>query len=485
MRRTPFTVAIAAVLAVLGLVGVGLLARNVFFAPTKITAYFPSATGIYPGDEVRVSGVKVGRIDGIEPQGTQAKITMRVDRGIPVPAGAKAVIVAQNLIAARYVQLTPAYRSSEGGPKMDSGAVIPLERTAVPVEWDEVKNQIMKLSTDLAPANEASKSSLGRFIDSAANSLDGNGAKLRETIAQLSGVTRVLGEGSGNVVEVIKNLQTVVTTLRASNDQVVQFQGRLATLSSVLNDSNSDLDGVLGNLSVAIGEVQRFIAGVRDPASEQIQRLGAVTQIIVDQKMAFQNFLHVAANAFSNGYNISNPDTGDFGGGFTLPNFSNPVEFVCGTIGALENVTAAESAKLCAQYLGPALRLINFNVIPIPFNAYLMPSGSPSNVLYTDPSLGPGGPGPQRPPEDPVSISAYTGLGNDAGAPPDYGQPPAIAPGPMAPDVPHAAANPEPILLPGAPLPQVAPNLPGMLMPGPQSAVPIPGPAPLPAEGTP
>ena len=72
MRRTPFTVAIAAVLAVLGLVGVGLLARNVFFAPTKITAYFPSATGIYPGDEVRVSGVKVGRIDGIEPQGTQA-----------------------------------------------------------------------------------------------------------------------------------------------------------------------------------------------------------------------------------------------------------------------------------------------------------------------------------------------------------------------------------------------------------------------------
>ena len=91
-----------------------LLVRNVFFAPTTITAYFPTATSIYPGDEVRVSGVKVGTIESITPEGTQTKMTMKVDHGVPIPADAKAVIVAQNLVAARYVQLTPAYRTTTG-----------------------------------------------------------------------------------------------------------------------------------------------------------------------------------------------------------------------------------------------------------------------------------------------------------------------------------------------------------------------------------
>ena len=240
----------------------------------------------------------------------------------------------------------------------------------------------------------------------------------------------MLAEGSGNIVDVIKNLQTVVSTLRDSNVQIVAFQNRLATLTSVINDSSSDLDGAIANLSVAIGEVKRFIAETRDPTSEQIQRLGNVTQILVDNKTALENVLHISPTAFANGYNIYNPDTGDFGGGFTLPNFSSPAEFVCGSIAAIENVTAAESGKLCAQYLGPALRLLNFNYIPIPTNPYLMRSANPNNIVYADPSLAPGGPGPVRPPEDAPAISAYTGLNNDVGAPENYGQPPAIAPGP-------------------------------------------------------
>ena len=61
-----------------------------------------------------MAGVKVGTIDSIEPDGTQTKMTLQVDRDVPIPADAKAVIVAQNLVAARYVQLTPAYRKAAG-----------------------------------------------------------------------------------------------------------------------------------------------------------------------------------------------------------------------------------------------------------------------------------------------------------------------------------------------------------------------------------
>ena len=96
--RKWFNIALAGLLAVVLAAGAALLVRTTVLKPTTITAYFSSATAIYPGDEVRVSGVKVGTIKGIEPQGTQAKMTLAVNHDVPIPADAKAVIVAQNLV---------------------------------------------------------------------------------------------------------------------------------------------------------------------------------------------------------------------------------------------------------------------------------------------------------------------------------------------------------------------------------------------------
>jgi phospholipid/cholesterol/gamma-HCH transport system substrate-binding protein len=447
---------LAMVLAALIVFGTAVAIRNTFFRPTTITAYFTTTTAIYPGDDVRVSGIKVGTISAIHPEGTKAKVMMHVDHGVSIPADAKAVIVAQNLIAARYIQLTPAYRSS--GPTMPDGAAIPLERTAVPVEWDEVKDQLMRLATELGPNSKVSTPSVARFIDSAANALGGNGDKLRQTLAQLSGVGRILADGSGNIVDIIKNLQTFVSVLRDSGEQLVVFNNRLATLTSVLDDNKADLDAALTNLSQAVVEVQRFIAGSRDQTSEQIARLADLTQILVDNKMAVQNILHVTPNALANGYNDYDPDTGVIRGGFSLSNLANPVLSVCGM--ATENVTAVESGKLCALYAGPALRvfnpylLFNFNYLPIPLNPFLGPSAHQENMVYTEPRLAPGGEGPKPgPPELPPAVSAYTGLPGDvppaAPPPPPPGRIPGAAmPEPPAPTTPGESPPPVPGLVP-------------------------------------
>lgn len=483
--------AIAAVLVVAVVGGAFLAIRAAFFAPKTITALFTAATAIYPGDDVKVSGVKVGTIDAIDPQGTQTKITMSVDRAVPVPADADAVIVAQNLISARYVQLTPAYRAP-GGPKMADGAVIPLNRTAVPVEWDEVKEQLKRLTNDLGPSGDLSTSSLGRFIDSAANALDGNGDKLRQTLAQLSGAARILADGSGNFVDIIKNLQVFVAALRDSNQQVVAFNDRLATLSSVIDGSRSDLDAALTDLSVAVGEVKRFVAGTRDQTAAQIKSLAEVTQTLVDKKEDFEQVLHVTPNAFANAYNIYDPDIGTVRGAFAIPNFSNPMQFICGTIGALRNATGPETAKLCNDYLGPALRLLNLNYVPVPLDPYLAKSASPDNIVYAEPRLAPGGDGPKPgPPEIPPSVSAYTGLDGDVPPPPGMGPP-----GVPLPVNHRLPAFPSPALYPGAPIPPGpppadappadapgTPSLPGLLLP---AEAPPPAPVPPPApEGTP
>jgi virulence factor Mce-like protein len=402
------------------------------FRPTTVTAYFTGTTAIYPGDDVRVSGVKVGRIASIQPAGTQSKVTLDVDRDVPIPADAKAVIVAQNLISARYIQLTPAYHRTNGGPRMDDGAVIPIERTAVPVEWDSVREQLMRLATDLGPRPDAPNPSGARFIESAANAMGGNGEKLRQTLSQLSGVSRILADGSGNIVDIINNLQTFVTALSGSSEQIVQFQDRLATLSSVVDSNKTSLDMALTDLSTAVADIKRFVAGTRDQTAEQVQRLTNVTQNLADHRADVEQLLHIAPTAFANFYNIYNPDSGAPVATFSLNGFANPVQLICGMVAAVSNKTAAESAKLCAQYLGPSLRLLNFNNLPITYNPFLGPAPSPDRLIYAEDRLAPGGDGPKpSTPDIPPAVSAYTGepvVQPDPPSPPGGPTPPAPSP---------------------------------------------------------
>lgn len=445
-------VKLAAILIVLMAAAAGTLIRQQYFAPMNITANFSSATGIYPGDDVRVAGLKVGTITAIEPIGAAAQIRMQIRHGVPIPVDAKAILVAQNLISARYIQLAPAYETE--GPLMADGAVIPLDRTAVPVEWDDVKKQLMKLATDLGPENGVEGTAVGRFIDSAASAMNGNGEKIRQTLSELSAAGRVLADGSDDMVSIINNLQTFVSALRDSNEQIVQFQDRMATLTSVVDNSRSDMDAMIQSLSVAVGDIQRFVSGTRDRTSQQLDGLLSVTNNLVKHQTDLKNILHVAPNALANQMNMYNPETGAAIGAFVLNNFSNPVGFICGTIGALENATAPETAKLCDQYLGPALKTMSFNYLPIPMAPFLTPSPSADRIIYSEPRLIPGGEGPK--PESasaPPEISAYTGAPGDS---PVHPQAPvnAALPMPVPADLPPTAGNIGELLLPaGGPTP--------------------------------
>ncbi|KUI32492.1 mammalian cell entry protein [Mycobacterium sp. IS-1742] len=382
------TTAAALMVSILG-AAVFITSRHVF-RPTTITAVFAGATSIYPGDEVRIAGVPVGTISRIEPDGPQAVFTLQVDHGVRVPADARAVIVAQNLVSARFVQLTPAFTA---GPTMADHTVIPIERTAVPVEWDEVKEQLTRLAADLGPTAVSSTSSVGRLIDSAADAMDGNGDRLRETLSQLAAISRVIADGSGDISGIIENLQVFVAVLRRSNEQIVQFQDRLATLTSVLDGSRSDIDAALAGLSRAVTDVRRFVADSRDATAEQVLRLRNVTQTLVDHQDDLEQVLHVAPSALANSYNMMDPRTGGASGVFVLNNFSDPTMFFCGMLGALANVTAPETSRLCSQYLGPGLDRLNFNYLPFPFNPGLTSVPSAEKLIYTDPALRPGGEG--------------------------------------------------------------------------------------------
>ncbi|WP_378736655.1 MCE family protein [Nocardia brasiliensis] len=351
---------------------------------TTITAYFPSTSGLYQGDEVRVLGVNVGRIDSIDPGKDRVKVEMTVDRGIDIPVGARAVIISPSLVSARFIQVAPAYT---GGPKMADGAEIPLEHTAVPVEWDDIKAELSKLATTLGPVGDDTQGSFGRFVNTAADNMDGNGQKLRDTLRELSATLNTLSDGRTDLFGTIRNLQKFVDVLSASNEQIVQFGGRLASVSSVLAGTSEELGAGLDNLDTALGDVKRFLEGSGAELTEGVQRLAEVTQQLVDKRPELERVLHSGPTALVNFYQIYKPAQGTLSGAVALNNTADPLSFLCGSVRALETNDSDRSADLCAQYLAPVISSLAMNYAPIMLNPATGVHAFPDQLKFSPPSL--------------------------------------------------------------------------------------------------
>ena len=197
---------------------------------TNVVAYFENSNGIYPGDDVRILGVTVGKITSIEPQPQRVRIAFWYDDKYKVPADAKAAILSPTLVTSRAIQLVPAYT---GGPVMADNAVIPRERTAVPVEWDEVRQQLEKLADTLQPTEPGGVSPLGSVINTAADNLRGQGANIRETIIKLSQAFSALGDHSSDIFSTVKNLAILVSALQDSTDLMRQLNQNLASVTGL------------------------------------------------------------------------------------------------------------------------------------------------------------------------------------------------------------------------------------------------------------
>ncbi|MCZ4274619.1 MCE family protein [Rhodococcoides yunnanense] len=376
-------------------VAVAVLAAGYFMftaaTRTTVVAEFPSTTGLYAGDDVRVLGVEVGKVASIDPEGDFATVTMHIDSDVEIPADAKAVIIAQSLVSARFVQLTPVF---SGGPTLADGEIIPLTRTAVPVEWDEIKSELTKLSTALGPEGVDDQGPAGRFIDTAADNLDGNGETLRASLTELSETMRVLSDGRTDLFATIRNLQVFVGALSNSNEQIVQFGGRLASVSQMLAQSSENFGTAMTDLNIAVGEVQRFVADNQEGLVEGVARLADATEVLTTKRPEIERVLHAAPNALANFNNIYQPAQGSLTGAIAANNFSNPINFVCGAVAGIENATSERSADLCRQYLGPVLSTLVFNYPAFLANPITGVDAYEDQIVYTEPGLQQAAPAP-------------------------------------------------------------------------------------------
>jgi phospholipid/cholesterol/gamma-HCH transport system substrate-binding protein len=354
LRRHRIAAAIAAVAVAVAAVAFWLVPRH---STAHLTAYFQQTPGLYPGDRVLVLGVPVGRVDSISSQPGRVRVVLSYDRKIKIPAGADAAIVSPTLVTSRSVQLAPAYT---GGPALPDGATIPETRTATPVEWDQIEQELNDLATSLGPKRPGGAGALTKLLDTTSANLKGQGQNLHETITRLSAAISTLSSNRGNLFATVDNLQTFVSVLAQANAQVDQFNRQLASVSGVLDSNKQELATTLGTLNSSLATVQKFVHDNRGALATDLASLNDVTANLARSRQNIADILQVAPTELANFNNIYDPVDSSLTGTLALANLKSPAEFLCSTVFSLGGTPAQ-----CQEALTPLARLLKLDTIPV------------------------------------------------------------------------------------------------------------------------
>lgn len=355
-------------------------------ARTTVVAYFDNSNGVFAGDDVLIRGVPVGKIVKIEPQPLRAKISFWFDRKYRVPADAAAAILSPQLVTGRAIQLTPPYA---GGPTMADGTVIPQERTVVPVEWDDLRAQLQRLTALLQPTRPGGVSTLGALINTAADNLRGQGATIRDTIIKLSQAISALGDHSKDIFSTVTNLSTLVTALHDSADLLERLNHNLAAVTSLLADGPDKIGQAAEDLNAVVADVGSFAAEHREAIGTASDKLASITTALVDSLDDIKQTLHISPTVLQNFNNIFEPANGALTGALAGNNMANPIAFLCGAIQAASRLGGEQAAKLCVQYLAPIVKNRQYNYPPLGANLFVGAQARPNEVTYSEDWLRP------------------------------------------------------------------------------------------------
>src|SRR5690349_18058584 len=388
-RMSRASLIVGALIVILALVA-AIVGWNLYkkLTTNTVVAYFPETLALYPGDKIQIMGVKVGTIESIDPAGDKMKVTFSYENKYKVPANATASILNPSLVASRNIQLSPPYT---GGPVMEDDAVIPIDRTQIPVEYDELRDSINRILTDLGPTPEQPKSPFGDIIESAANGFAGKGEQLNKTLNGLSEALYTLNEGRGDLFGVIKSLALFVNALYQNDQQFVALNSDLATFTNSFTNTNREVANALQDLNQLLTTTRQFIGKNGEVLTHDVNNLADVTNAILqpDPLNGLETALHVFPNLGANLMNIVSPVTGGVMGLPVIANFANPLQFVCSSIQAGSRLGYQESAELCAQYLAPILDAIKFNYPPFGVNQFVTAMTLPKQISYSEPRLQP------------------------------------------------------------------------------------------------
>ncbi|MGY0499477.1 MCE family protein [Nocardia sp. FBN12] len=255
------------------------LQRDVAGDTHAYSAVFSDVSGLRVGDDVRVAGVQVGRVDTIAIHGPHAKVTFRLRQDQPVYGNTRAAVIYQNLIGQRYLGLSMA---DFGAPaRLAPGAVIPLEHTEPSFDLSGLLNGFQPLFSTLDPEDvDNLTSALIRALqgdDGAVAALITETATLAQTFA---GPDQILGA-------LIDNLTVVMTTLAGQSAGIQTTIAQTRKIFDGLEGKREALMDQTGRIATVLADAATVVNGASPSLNEFLRREPGFASHFVDGRQRF------------------------------------------------------------------------------------------------------------------------------------------------------------------------------------------------------
>lgn len=225
------------------------------FGGYRVNAIFKTGAELVAGDDVSMSGLRVGKIERLTPMAGATEVTMLLHQEFtPVFKDARAVIRQKNLLGEAYVELNRGTGSQGAIPE---GGTIDQDHTLTPVEVDEVLNALDPQVRDQLNLviNTLGQATAGRGQD-----MNAAAADLSSVVLDLQVLAHTLANNSDHLDALIADLRKVMETLAAWHADfralITDWDHVMATLASREQNLQGTLveqDRVMGILDQALG----------------------------------------------------------------------------------------------------------------------------------------------------------------------------------------------------------------------------------------
>jgi phospholipid/cholesterol/gamma-HCH transport system substrate-binding protein len=229
-------------------------------------AAFSEAGGLKPNDEVRIAGVRVGKVEKVELAGDHVRATFRVDGGAEFGTDTGAAIKVKTMLGAMYLALQPA-----GSGQLEEGAEIPVERTSSPynvidafsglaetsakIDTDQLAESLTTLADLTRNTPEEFKAALGGVPQLSAN-IAARDAQINSLLKNLKRVSSVLDDRDQDIVGLMKDSDVLFRALVARRQAVHNLLVSTSTLSkeltALVQQSRADLKPALTHLDSVV-----------------------------------------------------------------------------------------------------------------------------------------------------------------------------------------------------------------------------------------
>ncbi|MFV8308077.1 MCE family protein [Mycobacteroides chelonae] len=304
-----------AVIAALALVSAAIVGAGAYYVKSQLdhitlTAQFDNASGLYESNVVAVLGMPVGKITKITPQSGYVNVQFTVDKHVKVPVNVQAVTLSTSILTDRQVELSPPYR---GGPTLQDGDTIGLDKTKTPVEFDRVLSMLDKLSVSLKGDGNG-QGPVSDIINAAAGVADGNGDKIKSGLDELSKALRLSSEGGVTTREqmttIIKNVSSLFDAAATNDGKLRKFSTTIHQLSSVIDDEALGTGNTGRKLNDLVRQAGDILDANRDHIKATILNGNTALKTLADNQRELAETLDLAPLAVENLYNIVDQDNG-------------------------------------------------------------------------------------------------------------------------------------------------------------------------------